>query len=161
VGWFNVAVIFTKLLFTIHVLSLLSALYALGPSGGSISIVAWGCFNTYCFIIFGNFRMRHTHCHSIADMAYVAGGTVAKEATGLLFIIAYVLVTGSGIVGVSTALHALSHHAAGTVWWSFLAAVVIIATVSICKLVHVGWLTYVGFLSSTSLFSLLYYFLPT
>ncbi|RHZ69183.1 hypothetical protein CDV55_107901 [Aspergillus turcosus] len=131
----------------VGVLSLPSALYALGAAGGSISIVAWGCFNTYCFVILGNFRMRHPHCHSIADMAHVAGGIVAKEATGLLFIIAYVLVTGSGIIGVSTALNALSHHAACTVWWSFLGAAVIIATASIRKLEHAGWLTYVGFLS--------------
>jgi hypothetical protein len=41
VGWFNVAVIFTKILFATGVLSLPSALYALGAVGGSISIVAW------------------------------------------------------------------------------------------------------------------------
>lgn len=147
VGWFNAGVIFIKILFATGVLSLPSALYSLGAVGGSISIVAWGCFNTYCFVILGNFRTKHPHCHSIADMAEVVGGTIAKEATGLLFIIAYVLVTGSGIIGVSTALNALSHHAACTVWWSFLATVVIIATASIRKLEHVGWLTYAGFIS--------------
>jgi hypothetical protein len=147
VGWFNAAVLFTKIIFATGVLSLPSALYALGAIGGSLSIVAWGFFNTYCFVILGNFRMRHPHCHSIADMAHVAGGKVAKEATGLLFIIAFVLVTGSGIVGVSTALNALSHHAACTVWFSFLGTAVIIATASIRKLEHIGWLTYVGFLS--------------
>ncbi|RDW76594.1 putative neutral amino acid permease [Aspergillus mulundensis] len=147
VGWFNATVIFTKILFATGVLSLPSALYSLGAVGGGISIVAWGAFNCYCFVILGNFRNRHPHCHSIADMAEVAGGVVAKEVTGLLFIIAYVLVTGSGIIGVSTALNALSHHAACTVWWSFLATVVIVATASIRKLEHVGWLSYAGFLS--------------
>jgi hypothetical protein len=147
VGWFNATVIFIKILFATGVLSLPSALYALGAVGGSISIVAWGAFNTYCFVILGNFRLKHPHCHSIADMAEVALGIVGKEVTGLLFIIGYVLVTGSGIVGVSTALNALSHHAACTVWWSFLATAVIIATASIRKLEHVGWLSYVGFLS--------------
>lgn len=147
VGWFNATVIFTKILFATGVLSLPSALYSLGAVGGSISIVAWGAFNTYCFVILGNFRNRHPHCHSIADMAEFAGGVVAKEVAGLLFIIGYVLVTGSGIIGVSTALNALSHHAACTVWWSFLAAVVIVATASIRKLEHVGWLSYAGFLS--------------
>lgn len=147
VGWFNATVIFTKILFATGVLSLPSALYALGAVGGSISIVAWGVFNTYCFVILGNFRLKHPHCHSIADMAEAAGGLVGKEVAGLLFIIGYVLVTGSGIVGVSTALNALSHHAACTVWWSLLATLVIIATASIRKLEHVGWLSYVGFLS--------------
>ncbi|TQB71878.1 hypothetical protein MPDQ_007252 [Monascus purpureus] len=147
VGWFKACVIFVKILFATGVLSLPSALYSLGAVGGSISIVAWGAFNTYCFVIMGNFRSRHPHCHSVADMAEVVGGVIAKEITGLLFIIAYVLVTGSGIIGVSTALNALSHHAACTVWWSFIAAVVTIATASIRKLQHVGWLTYAGFIS--------------
>ncbi|KAL3465707.1 transmembrane amino acid transporter protein-domain-containing protein [Aspergillus heterothallicus] len=147
VGWFNATVIFTKILFATGVLSLPSALYSLGAVGGAISIVAWGLFNTYCFVILGNFRTRHPHCHSIADMAEVAGGPIAKEITGLIFIVAYILTTGSGIVGVSTALNALSHHAACTVWFSFVAAVVIVGTASIRKLEKVGWLSYVGFLS--------------
>ncbi|KAE8393739.1 transmembrane amino acid transporter protein-domain-containing protein [Aspergillus alliaceus] len=147
VGWFNAGVIFIKILFATGVLSLPSALYSLGAVGGSISIVAWGCFNTYCAVILGNFRTRHPHCHSIADMAEVLGGVVAKEATGLLFIIAYILVTGSGIIGVTTALNALSHHATCTVWWSLIATVIIIATACIRKLEHVGWLTYAGFIS--------------
>lgn len=147
VGWFNAGIIFTKILFATGVLSLPESLAALGAVGGSLSIVAWGCFNTYAFTILGDFRARHPSCHSVADMAGVVGGVVAKEVTGLLFIIAYILVTGSGIIGVSTALNALSHHAACTVWWSLIATVVTIATASIRKLQHVGWLTYAGFLS--------------
>lgn len=147
VGWFKACVIFTKILFATGVLSLPTALYSLGAVGGGISIVAWGAFNTYCFVILGNFRTRHPHCHSVADMANVVGGAGAKEVVGLLFIIAYVLTTGSGIIGVSTALNSLSHHAACTVWWSLIATVVTITTASIRKLEHVGWLTYAGFIS--------------
>jgi hypothetical protein len=147
VGWFKACVLFVKVLFATGVLSLPSSLLSLGAVGGAISIVAWGALNTYAFVILGNFRLRRPHCHSIADMAEVIGGVVGKEITGLLFIVGYVLVTGSGIIGVSTALNALSHHAACTVWWSFLAMVVVIATASIRKLTHVGWLTYAGFTS--------------
>lgn len=147
VGWFKACAIFVKVLFATGVLSLPMSLYSLGAVGGSISIVAWGAFNTYCFVIMGNFRARHPHCHSVADMAGVVGGIMGKEVTGLMFIIAYALVTGSGIIGVSTALNALSHHAACTVWWSFIATVVTIATASIRKLQHVGLLTYAGFIS--------------
>lgn len=147
VGWFKACIIFVKVLFATGVLSLPASLYSLGAVGGSLSIVAWGAFNTYSFVILGNFRKKHPHCHSIADMAEVAGGFFAKELTGILFLIGYVLVTGSGIIGVSTALNALSHHSACTVWWSLIGAVVIIATASVRKLQHVGWLTYAGFIS--------------
>ncbi|KAL4978329.1 hypothetical protein BDW66DRAFT_158143 [Aspergillus desertorum] len=98
-----------------------SGVYFRNVGCGSISIVAWAAFNCYCFVILGN----HPHCHSIVDKAEVAGGVIAKEITGLL-----------GIIGVSTALDALSYHAACTVWWSFLATVVIIVTASIRKPEH-------------------------
>ena len=39
-------------------------------------------------ILQGNFRNRHPHCHSIADMAEAAGGKVLKELVGFLFIVA-------------------------------------------------------------------------
>jgi hypothetical protein len=147
VGWFKACVIFIKILFATGVLSLPSALYTIGAVPGAISIVAWGAFNTYAFVILGNFRTSRPHCHSIADMAEVVAGKAGKEITGLLFIIGYVLVTGSGIIGVSTALNALSHHAACTVWWSFIATAVTIIAASTRKLTHVGWLTYAGFIS--------------
>jgi hypothetical protein len=147
VGWFKACIIFTKVMFATGVLSIPSAMYALGAVPGAITIVAWGAFNTYCFMILGNFRQRHPSCHSVADMAKIAGGVVGKEVIGVLFIIAYVLCAGTGIIGVATGLNALSHHAACTVWWSFIATVVIILTASVRKLEHVGWLTYVGFAS--------------
>ena len=80
-------------------------------------------------------------------MANVVGGPVLREVTGALFIIAYVLCTGSGILGVSIGLNSLSTHAACTVWWSFLATVVVIATASVRKFQKIGWLTWAGFIS--------------
>ncbi|KAJ5710656.1 hypothetical protein N7488_004812 [Penicillium malachiteum] len=147
VGWFKACIIFVKVLFATGVLSLPSALLSLGAVGGAISIVAWGLFNTYSFVILGNFRVRRPHCHSVADMAEVVGGAIGKEIIGLVFLIGYVLVTSSGIIGVSTALNALSHHAACTVWWSFIAMVVTVALASARKFTHIGWITYAGFVS--------------
>ncbi len=59
----------------------------------------------------------------------------------------WILATGSGIVGVSVGLNALSHHAACTVWWSFLATVVVALTASVRKFHQIGWLTWAGFIS--------------
>lgn len=53
-----------------------------------MSVIGWGALNTYTAVIQGNFRNKHAHCHSIADMAEHVGGIVCKEITGLLFIIA-------------------------------------------------------------------------
>lgn len=147
VGWFKACILFVKVLFATGVLSLPSALLSIGAIPGAFVILGFGLLNSYLFTVLGDFRTRRPHCHSVADMAEVMGGVVAKEITGLLFIIGYVLVTGSGIVGVSTALNALSHHAACTVWWSFIAMVATVALASFRKFTHIGWITYIGFAS--------------
>ena len=158
VGWPKASVIFLKVIFATGVLSIPTAMYSLGAVGGAFSVIGWGLLNTCKFgvvafdvenmtymvadfaIVQGNFRNRHAQCHSIADMALVVGGPVLKEICGGLFIIAYVLCTGSGIIGVATALNALSEHAACTVWWAFLSAIVIIACASVRKFEKIGWL---------------------
>lgn len=55
--------------------------------------------------------------------------------------------SGSGILGVAIGLNALSHHAACTVWWAFLATVVVALCASVRKFHQIGWLTWAGFLS--------------
>lgn len=80
-------------------------------------------------------------------MCNVVGGPILREISGGLYLIAYILCAGSGILGVSIGLNALSHHAACTVWWSFIATVVVAATASVRKFHDIGWLTWAGFLS--------------
>jgi hypothetical protein len=122
-------------------------MFSLGALGGALSVIAWGALNTYTATIQGDFRNRHLGCHSIADMSEVLGGKILKELVGALFLVAYVLCAGSGILGVSIGLNALSSHAACTVWWSLIATIVIAATASIRKFHNIGWLAWAGFLS--------------
>lgn len=131
VGWPRATVIFLKVIFATGVLSIPTAMYSLGAVGGALSVIGWGALNTYTAVIQGDFRNNNPGCHSIADMAGRVGGVVAKEICGFLFIVAYVLCTGSGILGVSIGLNALSTHAACTVWWSFLATIVVAAAASV------------------------------
>lgn len=84
---------------------------------------------------------------ALADMGYTVGGAWLKELIGVLYLVAYVLCAGTGIVGLSTGFNALSDHAACTVWWAFLSMVIITAAASIRTLRNIGWLTWVGFLS--------------
>ncbi|KAG0651591.1 Methyltryptophan resistance [Hyphodiscus hymeniophilus] len=147
VGWPRASVIFLKVIFATGVLSIPTAMYSLGAVGGSLSVIGWGLVNTYEAVLQGNFRNAHPGCHSIADMAEVLGGVVLKEIVGALFLIAYVLSSGSGILGVSIALNALSTHGACTVWFSFVATVLVIACASVRKFHSIGWLTWAGFAS--------------
>jgi hypothetical protein len=71
-------------------------------------------------------------------MAEVVGGPVVREITGALFIVAYVLLTGSGILGVSIAFNVFSGHAVCTNWFSFVAMILIIAAASFRKMSQVS-----------------------
>lgn len=122
-------------------------MYQLGAFPGAINVVGWTLLNTYCAIVQGNFRNRYPGCHSIADMAQVVGGSLVKELVGFLFTVSYAIVAASGIIGVSTAFNALSLHAICTVWFTFIATVIIVIFASVRKFSHIGWLTWVGFAS--------------
>lgn len=147
VGWFRASVMFLKVMIAVGVLSLPTTMDQLGAIGGMLAILAFGLFNTYCFVIFGDFRQKHPGCHSVADMAGVVGGWITKEIAGILFIIAFLLSTSAGIVGLSTGFNALSHHSICTVWWNLIATIIIGGISTMRKLHQIGWVTYVGFIS--------------
>jgi len=118
VSWPRATVIFLKIIFAVGVLSIPVSMASLGAVAGSLVVLGFGALNTYTGVIQGDFRNNHPQCHSIADMAMLVSGPVGKEITGVLFIISYIIVGGSGILGVSIALNALSDHAACSVWVS-------------------------------------------
>jgi len=134
-------------MFAVGVLTIPSALAALGAVPGAINVLGWCALNTYMGVIMGDFRNRHAGCHSIADMAEVVGGVWLREAVGALFIIEWVVIASSGLVGAATALNALSDHAICTVLFVLVVTAVVAVGASIRKFEHLGWVTWVGFAS--------------
>ncbi|KIX05270.1 uncharacterized protein Z518_06142 [Rhinocladiella mackenziei CBS 650.93] len=114
---------------------------------GEEAVGGWGALNTYTASILGDFRTKHKQCHTVIDTASVVGGVWLKELVGFLYLIGFVLVSGSGILGVSIAVNALSNHGACTPWWSFLATVVVTLLASIRTFQRIGWITWAGFAS--------------
>lgn len=138
VEWPRATVIFLKVIFAVGVLTIPTAMYDLGAVGGTLSVLGWGLLNTWAAVIQGDFRNNHRGCHGIADMAEVVGGPIAREITGALFIVAYVLLTGSGILGVSIAFNVFSGHAVCTNWFSFVAMILVVAEASFRKMSQVS-----------------------
>ena len=132
-------------IFATGVLSIPSLMYELGAFPGAVSVIAWTVLNAYCAIVQGNFRNAYPGCHSIVDMAQVVGGPIVRELVGFLFTVSYIIVAASGVIGVSTAFNALSRHSICTVWFSFIAMIIITMCASVRKFSHIGWLTWVGF----------------
>ncbi|KAJ8081861.1 hypothetical protein PM082_007707 [Marasmius tenuissimus] len=147
VGWPRASFIFLKVLFATGVLTIPSAMATLGAVGGALSLLGWGALNTYTAVIQGNFRNNHRQCHTIVDMAQLVGGPILRETTSFIYLIAYILCAGAGIIGVSIALSVLSNDATCSVWFSLVSTVFIVAAASIRKFHDIAWLTWAGFAS--------------
>ncbi|KAH7094334.1 transmembrane amino acid transporter protein-domain-containing protein [Paraphoma chrysanthemicola] len=147
VSWIHTSVIFLKLIFATGVLTIPSAMYTLGAFPGAVNVLGWQFLNTWCALVQGNFARNHPGCHSIADMGNLVGGKVVKEITGVLFLLAFVIVAASGMVGVSTALNALSNHSLCTNYFSIIAAIMIALCASVRKFEKLSWITWAGFAS--------------
>lgn len=76
------------------------------------------------------------------------GGTIGREAYGLMFMIFMLCVVASGSLGVSIALNAVSDHAICTVGFVAVAIVVVLLLASIQTLDRVSWLGWVGMVVS-------------
>lgn len=80
-------------------------------------------------------------------MAFAAGGYWLSETVGILFIVGFVISAASGIVGVATALNALSNHGACTVVFNVVATIIAAGMASIRKFEKIAWMTWLGFIS--------------
>lgn len=134
-------------IFATGVLTIPSAMYTLGAFPGAINVLGWQGLNTWCALVQGQFRNNHPGCHSIADMGQLVGGRIVKEITGVLFLVAFIIVGASGMVGVSTALNALSNHSLCTNYFSIIAAIMVGLCASVRKFEKIAWITWAGFAS--------------
>lgn len=80
-------------------------------------------------------------------MCGVMWGPVGRELVGFMFLVAFILCCGSGLLGTSIAFNALTEHAACSVWFSFLSTVLIIIYSSIRTWDRMTWPMTLAFLS--------------
>ncbi|KAF2158591.1 hypothetical protein M409DRAFT_71569 [Zasmidium cellare ATCC 36951] len=107
VTWQRPIIILLKVQVATGVLGIPSAMGTLGAVPGSLVVVGWQALNTYTTCILIDFRNRRPYCHTIVDMYGVMWGLVGRELVGIMFVVAFVLCTGSGLLGTSIAFNAL------------------------------------------------------
>lgn len=80
-------------------------------------------------------------------MCGVMWGAIGREAVGFLFLVAFILCAGSGLLGTSIAFNALSENGACTVWFSFVSTILIIIFSSIRTWDKMTWPMTLAFFS--------------
>ncbi|KAJ4293365.1 hypothetical protein N0V90_008647 [Kalmusia sp. IMI 367209] len=146
-GWVRAAIILMKLCFATGVLAIPSALHVVGYAPGVVLIICWGAMTTYYAYIMYQFRSRYRGVHNIADAAAVMGGPIAREIAGGLFLLTWVLATGSGFIGLAQGLKILANGKVCGVIWTLIAALCTAMCASIRTLGNLAILTWIGFAS--------------
>ncbi|ORY88580.1 transmembrane amino acid transporter [Leucosporidium creatinivorum] len=150
VSWTRASVVLMKAQIGLGVLGIPSIFQVLGLIPGIILLLVVYAMASFSAWAIPSFVKRHPEVHSIADVGFVMGGTIGREAYGLAFMIFMLCVVASGSLGVSIALNAVSEHAICSVGFVAVAIVVVLLLASIQTLDRVSWLGWVGMVSIMS-----------
>ncbi|KAF9881554.1 hypothetical protein CkaCkLH20_00700 [Colletotrichum karsti] len=144
-GWIRTSIILMKLCFATGVLTIPSAFSSVGYGPGIILLVSWGTITTYYAYVMYAFRMRFPGVHNIADAAGLMGGPIAREISGGLFLLTWVLASGSSFVGLAQGFKTLSSLKVCSIIWTLIAAVCTALVSSIPTLGRLSILAWIGF----------------
>lgn len=99
------------------------------PTSWSLNPLTKRCLDTS--VIAGKFKHNHPECHTIVDMSRLLWGNIVAEFVSVLLVLGYVLCTASAILGISTALNAVSEHGACTAVFTFVGLIMTVMFSSI------------------------------
>ncbi|WEW60296.1 hypothetical protein PRK78_005781 [Emydomyces testavorans] len=108
---------------SLGILSLPSAVAALGLVPAVIIIVGLGLLATYTGYVIGQFKMRYPHVHNMADAGEILFGRIGREVLGGAQVLFLVFIMGSHVLTFSVMMNVLTEH--GTSFISIFAAVMI------------------------------------
>ncbi|KAL1793804.1 hypothetical protein ACET3X_007225 [Alternaria dauci] len=145
VSWWGSSIIMMKTQIGLGVLSIPAAFDALGLIPGIISLLAIGGITLWSGYMVGTFKMRHPETYGIEDVGQKLFGRPGREVLGLAFALTvWTCVAGSGMLGISIGLNALSEHGTCTAVFVAIACVVGFSLASIKTLDKLSWIAWVG-----------------
>lgn len=147
VGWLGTAALMMKTQLGLGVLSIPSAFDVLGIVPGLICLIAVGAITTWSSYMIGVFKLNHREVYSLDDAGQLMFGRWGREVMGFAFCLLLIFVGGSGMLGISIGLNALSSHAACTAVFVAVAAVAAFGLCSIRTLGKISWLAWVGLIA--------------
>ena len=138
------------------VLSIPAVFHSLGLIPGVIIILVIAVMTSWSNYIIGQFKAKHPDVYGIDDVGRKLFGRVGYEFFGVTFALYWIFVAGSGMLGISTALNALSSHGACTAIFVAVAAIAGFGLGSIQTLGKISWLAWIGIVSILSSSELLF-----
>lgn len=134
----------TKTQIGLGVLSIPAAFDSLGIVPGIICLITVSAITTWSDYTIGTFKRNHPAVYGIDDAGYLMFGAVGREILAVAYMLYWIFVSGSAMLGISIGFNAISSHAACTAVFVAVAAVLAFSFASIRTLSRIGWLAWVG-----------------
>ncbi|KHN94027.1 Amino acid transporter, transmembrane [Metarhizium album ARSEF 1941] len=167
VGWVGTVALMMKTQVGLGVLSIPATFDTLGLIPGLVCLLAVAAVTTWSDHIVGVFKRRHPEVYGIDDAGGLMFGRIGREALGAAFCVCeskaqssrgspvsglgltqraqdWIFVAGSGMLGISISLNAVSSHGACTAGFVAVAAVAGFMLASIRTLARISWLAWAG-----------------
>ncbi|GAA5852851.1 hypothetical protein JCM8547_004707 [Rhodosporidiobolus lusitaniae] len=148
VGWKSTAVLLAKAQIGLGVLSIPSVFHTLGLVPGIIILLVIAVLTTFTdWYVGGPWKRLHPTCYSVSDCGNIVFGKVGREVYGVAYFLLMTMIAGSALLGLSTALNAISLHATCTAVFVIVSAVAVYPIASLRTLGRVKWIGWAGLIS--------------
>ncbi|KAF5589399.1 amino acid transporter [Fusarium pseudocircinatum] len=144
VGWVGTSIIMMKTQIGLGVLSIPAAFDILGMIPGVICMLIIAALTTWGAYVIGPFKLKHPEIYGIDDATGLVFGRVGRELVSVGFSLFLIFCAGSGILGISIGLNAVSTHGACTAVFTAVATITVILLASIRTLGRISFLAWVG-----------------
>ncbi|POS68883.1 transmembrane amino acid transporter [Diaporthe helianthi] len=143
-GWIGAAGLMTKSSIGLGVLSIPTVFDTLGMIPGIICLIVVGTIITWSGYVVGVFKLRHPEVYGVDDAGFLMFGRIGREVFGAAFCLYWTFIAGSGMLGTSIGLNAVSAHGTCTAVFVVVAAIVGFSFASIRTLGKISWLAWLG-----------------
>ncbi|KAE8375604.1 transmembrane amino acid transporter protein-domain-containing protein [Aspergillus bertholletiae] len=132
---------------SLGILSLPSAMAALGLVPAVILIIGLGLVATYTGYVLGQFKLRYPHVHSMADAGEILLGRFGREFLGTAQLVFLVFIMGSHILTFTVMLNTLTEHGTCSIVFGVVGLVLSFIFTIPRTLKKVSWLSISSFIS--------------
>ncbi|KAL6925148.1 hypothetical protein FSST1_002422 [Fusarium sambucinum] len=143
-GWVSTFALMTKTQIGLGVLSIPVSFDTLGLVPGMFTLCLIGLITGWSNYMVGVFTRNHPDVYTIDDVGYKMLGRYGREFLAVGFMLNWISISGSAMLGISIAFNAVSMHAACTAIFVAIAAALTFSFASIRTLGKIGWLAWIG-----------------
>ncbi|EYB21239.1 hypothetical protein FG05_00136 [Fusarium graminearum] len=144
VGWIGTVALMMKTQIGLGVLSIPAVFDVLGIVPGIICLIVIAAITTWSGYMVGVFKRNHPQVYGIDDAGSLIFGRVGREIFGVAFCLYWIFVGGSGMLGLSIGLNAVSVHGTCTAVFVAVAAICGFLLASVRTLGRISMLAWLG-----------------